>query len=100
MRGIFNFILRFLSLDHQNMIPEVLVCAALVWLLVLFCTVASILSHPISRGGKALWILFVLLAPLAGVVVYVGYCLSRQDYSFMKAFISSGETSRTLRKPG
>lgn len=96
MRSLFNFIVRFLTLDDQNMIPEVVVCALIVWLVVLFCTIMSILSQPLSGKKKALWFLLILVLPLAGVAIYCGYCLARQDYSFMKAFIGSGKTAKTF----
>lgn len=98
MRGIITFTTRFLKVDYQNMIPEVAIFAVGVWLLILVCAFLSIASQPISGKAKWLWVAVVVMVPLLGCAIYCVYCLSRQDYSFLKIF-SSGKVMK-VRKRG
>ncbi len=96
MRGLITFGLRFLTLKYQNMVPEIAVLALVVWMLVLACTFFSICSQPISRRAKWSWVAFVVMVPLLGGAVYCVYCLTRQDYGFLKVFM--GGKSMKLKK--
>ena len=61
----------------------------ILWLLLLFRTVADIFrSHDLGGWGKALWLLFVIVLPYLGVLVYViarGHGMSRREVERVQA---------------
>ena len=67
-------------------------CLGIIWLLVLWCTIASIRSKPFSARQRKFWILTVCLAPVVGTLAYLPFSC-RWDYLAQLFFI------RVQRKP-
>lgn len=72
-------ILNRFSLHAAKFHGQVWVCLATIWLIVLFCTISSILAQPISARQKKFWILTVCLAPVLGTLAYLPFAC-RWDY--------------------
>ena len=79
-------ITNFLQMDVQTSIGLVYGGLALVWLIVLFAAICSIVSRPMGTVGKVAWIVLVTGLPLAGMAIYCLYSLLRADYSFLSQF--------------
>lgn len=74
---------RFFALDALNVIPEVYVALAAIWLWILIVNFISISSQEIPSWAKVLWVLIVSGLPVAGVFFYCLFCLLRADYSYL-----------------
>jgi type VI protein secretion system component VasK len=61
----------------------------IVWLMLLFRVIGDVFrSHDMGGFSKALWLIFVILVPFLGVLVYVivrGHSMSQRDVDHMKA---------------
>lgn len=74
---------RFFALEALNVIPEVYVALAGIWLWILIVNFFSIASQEIPSWAKLFWLLVVTALPVVGVFLYCLYCLSRADYSYL-----------------
>jgi hypothetical protein len=80
-----NAIHRFLTLDARNIIPEVYFGLLFIYAALLFTTINSIYSQDISSPRKILWILFVIVTPIAGMAIYTLRCLLTAEHSFLQS---------------
>jgi hypothetical protein len=67
------------SLESIKFNSFVLAAMIAIWLVVLACTVSSILAQPFSRGGKIFWCVFVIAVPLIGVLAFLPFSFSREE---------------------
>jgi type VI protein secretion system component VasK len=60
-----------------------------IWLILLFRVIVDVFrSHDMGGFAKALWLIFVILVPFLGVLIYVivrGHGMSQRDIEGMKA---------------
>ena len=74
------------------------------WIVVLFRVIADIFRSPdLGGGGKALWVIFVIIVPWLGVLVYLiarGHKMTAHDVSRPRPGTpSSARTCRTSPGP-
>jgi hypothetical protein len=74
---------RFFALEALNVIPEVYVALAGIWLWILIVNFFSIAGQQIPPWAKLIWVLVVTLLPILGVFLYCLFCLLRADYSYL-----------------
>ena len=74
------------SLHAAKFHGQVWICLGAIWLVVLFCTIASIHAQPFSSRQRKFWILVVCLAPVAGALAYLPFSC-RWDYLAQLFFI-------------
>ena len=60
---------------------QVWLCLAAIWLIVLFCTIASINGHHFSPRQRKLWMLVVCLFPVAGALAYLPFSFRWDEFS-------------------
>ena len=60
---------------------QVWLCLAGIWLIVLFCTIASINGQPFSPRQRKLWMLVVCLFPVAGALAYLPFSFRWDEFS-------------------
>lgn len=74
------------SLNAAKFHGQVWLCLGAIWLIVLFCTIASIQAQPLSARQRKFWILVVCLAPVVGTLAYLPFSC-RWDYLAQLFFI-------------
>jgi len=79
-----EILIRFLSFEALNLIPEIYFALAAVWLLIVAITLVSISSQPIHLVAKLFLVLMVVALPMIGVLLYTIGCLIRADYSYFQ----------------
>lgn len=79
-------IINFVGLNPQNIIEPLYWMLAAGWLVFVCTTIFSILSRRIRGIYKVLWIVLVIFAPGAGILLYLLYSLFAADYSFLERF--------------
>lgn len=79
-------ITNFLKMDVQTSIGLVYAGLAVVWLIVLFAAICSIVTRPMGTVAKVAWIVLVVGLPLVGMTLYCLYSLVRADYTFLQQF--------------
>ncbi len=52
---------------------------ALIWCVVLICTISSILSQPFNNRQRIFWIAFVIAVPIIGVLAYIPFSFRKED---------------------
>ena len=77
-------LVHFLTFRAQNVSPEVYWALAVIYALMVVATVASILSEKNGAIRKFLWLLVILLLPLAGMLLYTMRCMVIADFGFLK----------------
>ena len=65
------------SLDAVKFDSQLLVCALFVWVLVLVCSVFSIIHQSFTRKQRWFWILMIVCLPGLGLLVYLPFSLGR-----------------------
>lgn len=55
-------------------------CVLTIWLLVLGCTVSSILNQPFSKKQRTFWLLVVICVPLIGLLWYLPFSIRKENY--------------------
>ena len=63
--------------------PGVWLCVAVIWFLVIGCTLTSVFSRPFSRRKKVLWALVVVGVPLVGVLAYLPVSLNEELFPLL-----------------
>lgn len=56
-----------------------LICLLAIWLIVLGCTIFSILSQPLSPRQRWIWIAAVAAVPVFGLAVYLPFSFCNQN---------------------
>lgn len=76
------------SLHAAKFHGQVWLCLGAIWLIVLFCTIASINGQPFSTRQRKLWTLIVCLVPVAGALAYLPFSCRWEDFSQLFLFRS------------
>jgi hypothetical protein len=50
-----------------------------IWLLIATCVVSSVLHQPFTKKQRLFWILFVLGAPMIGVLAYLPFSFNKEE---------------------
>jgi hypothetical protein len=79
-----DVIVRFLTLDALNVIPEIYIALVLVWIGIVTVTFLSIGSQRLPLWAKLFWIIVTVMVPIGGVFLYTIFCLLRADYSYLQ----------------
>ncbi len=82
--------LKWINFSNPNTTTEVMVCLALVWLIVLGCTLWSIRTHEFRRPVRWFWTGVVVLVPLIGLLVYLPFSLMRESVPFANLWWRAG----------
>lgn len=75
MSELFN---RF-SLHTAKFNGQVWTCLAIIWLILLACTLTSIYAQPFSARQRKFWVAIVVLVPLLGVLAYLPFSFRREQ---------------------
>lgn len=89
-------VIRFLRLDVVSEHPMVYWGLGFVWLLLMITAFSSIRSLGISGLKKWVWFLVVLLFPILGLAIYSIFCLTRGNWTFLKAVFSQPRVAKTV----
>jgi hypothetical protein len=73
---------KFSLLNPPNFSWEVVVCAGVIWLVVVACAIWSIRSQPRSTSSKIVWSMVVLVFPLIGMLAYLPFSFNRDSLPF------------------
>ncbi len=77
-------LIRFITIHPMNDHPILGWAMALVWLVLVGNCVASIRQQPMEIRTRLMWMLLVVFVPIFGMLAYLGYCLLKADYTFLK----------------
>ena len=67
------------SFQGARISSEIVVCAVLIWLFVLWCAATSIWSQPFSQRQRYFWLAVIVCLPLVGLLAYLPFSFSRED---------------------
>ena len=67
------------SFQASKFNAQIAACFSVLWLVVLWCVVASILAQPFSPRQRLFWIAVVVFVPLFGVLAYLPFSFKRED---------------------
>jgi len=73
-------IIRFATLNVQNVISYVYVAIVAVWLTMVLSAMMSLRSQELAFRWKLIWALAIVLLPILGMAAYVIFCLVRAEY--------------------
>jgi uncharacterized membrane protein YhaH (DUF805 family) len=59
------------------------ICVAILWIVVVVCTLSSIASRPFRRSTKRLWAALVIAVPLLGVLAYLPFSVSEELFPYI-----------------
>jgi hypothetical protein len=84
-----NFLSRF-DFSHPNVTSEILFFVAILWLIVVSCTVWSVCLRMRGWPARFFWIAAVVFLPVVGVVAYLPFSM---DHDALQAFVRFGRRS-------
>ncbi|WP_166442973.1 PLDc N-terminal domain-containing protein [Phragmitibacter flavus] len=84
--------MRFIEANAINDHPMIYWGIGTVWALMLFATFFSIRSQASSLWVRFIWLLLVVALPGIGLLLYLLWCLTRFDYSFLKFVVGPPRT--------
>ena len=67
------------SFQASKFNAQLAACFSFLWLVVLWCVIASILAQPFSPRQRLFWIAVVVCLPLLGVLAYLPFSFKRED---------------------
>ena len=67
------------SLQSMRIDPVTIICLLVIWLLIVACAVSSVLHQPFTKRQRFFWILFVLGAPMVGVLAYLPFSFNKEE---------------------
>jgi hypothetical protein len=67
------------SFQASKFNAQIAACFLFLWLVVLWCVIASILAQPFSPRQRLFWIAIVVFLPLFGVLAYLPFSFKRED---------------------
>lgn len=67
------------SLHAAKFSGQVWICLAVIWLIVLGCTITSIYAQPFSARQRKFWVFAVVFIPLLGVLAYLPFSFRREQ---------------------
>jgi len=73
-------IIRFATLNVQNVISYVYVAIFVVWLTMVLSALMSLRSQEIAFRWKLIWAALIIVLPIVGMAGYAIFCLVRADY--------------------
>jgi hypothetical protein len=76
-----DFITRRFSLQSARTDGLTWFCVAVVWLLVLGCTISSICRQFQTKQERVRWILIVTCLPVLGLLWYLPFSFKKEDFS-------------------
>ena len=79
-----DVVIRFLTLNAQNVIDYVYFALVAVWIVMVMVTLFSIRSQDIGAAAKASWTLMTVFLPIFGIGLYCLRCLWRADYPLLE----------------
>ena len=85
-----------MSFDANNVVFEVYVVMAFLYLVMLAVTIASIRGRFASPNDRTRWLMTVLLLPIVGMALYCIHCLRHADYEFLRSVGLLRNSSRDL----
>ncbi len=77
-------ITNLLQMNPRNLIPEVMWVCIFLWCIVLLCSLQSIASQDLRLGAKYLWAAVIVLLPLAGLLAYCFFAVTRLRLGLVK----------------
>lgn len=63
------------SLSHQAFI-----CAIVIWVIVVVCSIMSIVGQPFSKKQRMFWMVVVMGLPLVGLLSYLPFSIRKENY--------------------
>lgn len=68
----------------------------MIWLLVLGCTISSILGLPLSRWQRVFWISVVVCVPGLGLLIYLPFSFRSESHPWMAQILphASGQKEK------
>lgn len=84
-----NFLQRF-DFSNPNVTGEILFFVAVIWLVVVSCTIWSICVRTRGWAARLFWIAAVVALPVVGVVAYLPFSM---DHDALQAFVRFGRRS-------
>lgn len=85
---------RFVTIHPMNDHPILGWALGIIWLVMVANCVASIRQQPIEIRLRLVWTLIIVLVPIFGMAAYLGYCLLKADYSFLKFILGPPKHSQ------
>ncbi|MBX3742201.1 MAG: hypothetical protein KF712_14505 [Akkermansiaceae bacterium] len=80
----------------MNLHPMIYWGIAVVWLLLLISAVTSIRTLEIPVAVKVVWLLLILLLPVAGLALYALRCLFKSDWQALAPLFHSRKLNQQL----
>jgi hypothetical protein len=94
-----ELISKVFRLQAENLIPEVQIAGAILWVMLVFCSLTSVWGHAdLSKFGKIAWSAAIFFLPLIGLLAYCAYCFSKLDMGFLEAFFSARDMKKVEHK--
>ncbi|WP_345735210.1 hypothetical protein [Prosthecobacter algae] len=81
-----NILIRLLTLNAQNVIPEILWALLAIYVLSVLVTITSVWSTVRSGKARFLWILVVVFVPFLGILAHCVHSLTLADLTSLKQF--------------
>jgi membrane protein DedA with SNARE-associated domain len=78
-------LIRLLTLNAQNVIPEVLWALLVIYLGALLVTISSVWVTNSSAASRLIWLVVVIAIPFLGIISHCLRCLMLADISMLKA---------------
>lgn len=88
-----NVIINFLTFQVMSVHPAVFIGLAVIWLLLLFASIASLRATAGSRFSKVAWFVLILLVPIVGLALYCFRCLLCANWTFLKPIFSKPKST-------
>ena len=89
------------SFQASKFNAQMVACFAFLWIVVLWCVVASILAQPFSPRQRIFWIAIVVFVPLLGVLANLPFSFRREDLpQFFVMKTQKDRQKKTSRRGG
>jgi hypothetical protein len=83
-----DFIKNLIHFEPQNLVPEMIVAAALVWMGVVGLSLLSVFSQRARLGIKVFWTAAIIGLPLVGLFAYCIYAFFKLDLTSLAGFLT------------
>lgn len=92
-------ILRKFSLSGGQFNAQIGWAAAILWFIVVACTISSILSQPFNKKQRIFWIALVIAVPFVGVLAYIPFSFRTEDMPHIFLPKSNKKSRRRAKGP-
>ena len=75
---------------------RVAACLALIWLVILACAISSIRSQGMGTAQQRMWMIFVTVAPVVGLLAYLPFSVRRDEMPHYFRFRSNKTRQRPV----